>query len=108
MRFRFKEPREGKILSLGSLLSSIVGEFQLDESFIFENIRSNWSLIVGDIISTHSAPVRIVRETLIIAADHSVFAGELHMLRESLLNKIKDRLGADIIRNIRVEIKKLR
>jgi hypothetical protein len=108
MRFRFKEPREGKILSLGSLLSTIVEEFQLDDSFIFENIRSNWSSIVGDIISTHSAPVRIVRETLIVAADHSVFAGELHMLSESLLKNIRERLGVDIVRNIKVEIKKLR
>jgi hypothetical protein len=108
MRFRFKEPREAKILSIGSLLTSIVGQFQLDDSFLFEKIRSNWSVLVGDIISTHSAPLRILRGTLVIAVDHPVFAGEVLMMKESLLIKFKDCLDADIIKDIRVDVKKLR
>ncbi len=108
MRFRFKEPREANILSIGSLLTSIVGQFQLDDSFLFEKIRSGWSEIVGDIISTHSAPVRIQKSTLVIAVDHPVFAGEILLSKESMLVKLKDYLDAEIIKDIRAEVKKLR
>lgn len=107
MKFRIKEERQGKTVPLNSTLMSVLEEYDLKESFFMEKIRGSWRGLVGDIMSTHSLPDRIYKKILFICVDHSIFANELGLMKDSLLEGINSEFGFEIIRDIRITTKKL-
>lgn len=107
MKFRFRDKRKNKILPINSLLNSIVTEFDLEERFLFESIKTAWKEIVGEILSTHSIPNRIFRNNLYITADHSVYSNEILLLKDSIKNRIAEEMGFKAINNIKVEVKSI-
>jgi hypothetical protein len=107
MKFRFKESRLSKTASFRGILSSIISDFNLDESYLIESVRSEWPDIAGELISTHSIPDRIFKGVLFVLADHPVYANEITMMKTVFLEKLRGRYSGDVIRNIKVEIKKI-
>jgi len=107
MKFRFKEGRSNKTSAFSGLISSIISKFNLDESFLMESIRSDWPSLAGDLISTHSIPDRLFKGILFISADHSVYANEIIMMKNSILKGLHERYSAEVVRNIKVEIRKI-
>lgn len=108
MKFRVKTKRSKRTVDLGSLLPDIVTEFNISESFIIEDIRSRWSDIAGEIIASHSIPDRIFKNILFISTDHSVYASELTMMKDAILERIRREIPAAQINSIKMEIKKLK
>jgi len=108
MKFRVTEKRKNNIVSFNGLLPDIIHEFELEKSFTIEDLVSRWHTIVGDIISTHSRPDRIFNKTLFIAADHSVYANEITMAKNSIVKLLNETYPFNIIRDIKVEIKTIR
>ena len=64
-------------------------------------------MIVGDIIATHSLPDRIFKKILFIYVDHSVYSNELSLMRDLIIKGINDKLGFEVISNIKIEVKRL-
>ena len=106
MKFSLGRKRWRSVVSFGSILPEIINEFDLEKSFTIENLKAIWYNLVGDIISTHSMPERISRGVLYIAADHSVFANEIIMMKDSILCNINENFYHDAVKNIRVVVKK--
>ncbi len=107
MKFRFNTKRSKKITNIESLIPDIVSEFNIKDSFIIENIRSEWNNFVGEILSSHSIPDRIFKNILFITTDHSVYANELTMMKESILQQIREKVPAASVNTIKMEIKRL-
>jgi hypothetical protein len=63
----------------------------------------NWSHIVGERLAAHSAPTRLIRGTLTVAADSPAWAAELSMATDSLLRKIGGLMGDQAVRRVRVQ-----
>ena len=106
MKFRFKENRKGQQFAVKDLLSDLVKEINLEDAFSIEYIKEKWPEIAGSILSTHSIPVRIVGKTIYIEADHPVFANDLSMMKNIIINKLSE-LGLNLtIKYLKVEIKK--
>ncbi len=108
MKFRIKEKRKNGLYSFDSILPEIIHEFELEKSFTIEELVSQWYSIVGDIISTHSKPDRIYKNILFVIADHSVYANEIIMMKDILINKVREQFPFQAIRDIKVEIKSIR
>ncbi len=107
MKFRIKEERQGKVVPFNSTLISILEEFDLKDSFLMEKLRSVWEKTVGNIISTHSIPDRIFKKILFIFVDHSIYANELSLMKDSILEGINKEFGFEVIKDIRVTTKRL-
>lgn len=108
MKFRIKQKRKNGIYSFDNLLPDIIHEYEIEKSFTIEELVSQWSLIVGDIISTHSKPDRIYKGILFVTADHPVYANEIIMMKDLLVKKVCDQFPFQSIRDIKVEIKSIR
>jgi predicted nucleic acid-binding Zn ribbon protein len=108
MKFRMGKKRTNGIISFETILPDIIHEYELEKSFTIEELTAQWSSIVGDIISTHSKPDRIFKKILFVNVDHSVFANEIIMMKDIILTKIHSELPFLTIKEIRVEIRKIR
>jgi predicted nucleic acid-binding Zn ribbon protein len=105
MKFRLGEERKERLAPLGSLMASIIRQFNLEDSYQIEFLRREWALMVGELIATHSIPERLFKATLLVYADHSVFAAEIALMRNAILSILHERYNMKFIRNIKVEIK---
>jgi predicted nucleic acid-binding Zn ribbon protein len=101
-----KSKRIKKIVSIVDLLDDIISEYNLEKLFTIESIKALWSELVGDIISTHSMPDRLLRGILYINADHSVYSNEIIMMKDQILLNIKARFRNTDITDLRVAVKK--
>ena len=107
MKFRFKEERQSKTVSINTALSLILEEFGLKDSLAIGKIRTKWGGIVGDLMAVHSIPDRIFKRILFITVDHSVYANELSMMKEIIVKEINKEFDTNEIKDIRLETKKL-
>ena len=107
MRFRFKEERQSKTVSINTALSLILEEFGLKESLVIGKVRAKWGDIVGDLMAVHSIPDRIFKNILFISVDHPVYANELSMMKDIIVKFINKEFNSNEIKDIRLETKKL-
>jgi len=108
VKFKIGSERKNRTADIGSVLPDILKEFNLGENYIIEKIRDLWPGITSNIIATHSIPDRIFRKTLFVKADHSVYSNELTLLKDTIIERVNSELKMDMIKNIRVEIDRLK
>lgn len=108
MKFRVGNNRKKKVISFSSILPDVIEDLDLGDSFIIENLREKWPHYTGNVISAHSQPGRIFKKVLFITVDHSIYANELSLLKNSILTKICNDFGNDFITNIKFEIKMIK
>lgn len=101
-----KSKRIKKTVSIVDILDDIISEYNLEKLFTIESIKTTWSIIVGDIISTHSTPERLNNGILYIIVDHSVYSNEIIMMKDQILLRIKEKFRNSRITDIRLTIKK--
>lgn len=107
MKFRFREKRQGKTISINSALSMIFREFGLDDSMVIGKVRSGWRDLAGELLAVHSIPDRIYKNILFVSVDHPVYSNELAFMKDIIIKKINDEFDSAVINDIRLEIKKL-
>lgn len=107
MKFRLKQERQAKTLSINSTISLILEEYGLRESMIIGKITSDWKELVGELIAAHSIPDRIFKNILFISVDHSVYSNEIHFMKDLILKNVNERFGSKVIKDVKPEIKKL-
>lgn len=108
MNFRLGEDRKNKTIQFSNLISDLVDDLELKDSFIIVGLKEKWPFYVGNILSSHSFPDRIYNSFLFINVDHSAYAGELSIHAADILRKIKSDFGDTLIKSIKFEIKKSR
>jgi hypothetical protein len=106
MKFKFKSKRIGQPFEVSRLMESVLKEANLDEEFFTHYLKRNWVDIVGSILSTHSTPYRKYGGLLIIYTDHPVFANDLVMIKQQIIDKINKIKGGGCISDIKVEVNK--
>lgn len=63
-----------------------------------------WNSVVGERVSKHAQPFRMMDATLVVRVDHAAWMHELQMLKPELLKKIHAHVSPTLIRDIRLEI----
>jgi hypothetical protein len=90
----------GTIDSFGNILSGLAKRLGL-ESRLFElRLRHQWQEIVGDPIAAHTCPDQIRFKKLYLIVRSSVWLQQLTFLKPTLITKLNEKAGADLITDI--------
>ncbi len=92
--------RRSKTISLGEAINDYIKEMNLDRGLSEIHLLNSWEEIVGKAISSRTKKIYIKDQVLFVYLDSSVVRNELLMLRESLRNKLNEKAGGQIIKDI--------
>lgn len=103
MKFRVMEKRKNSTLPLAQLLQDLFFEIEISEAVLIENLKVVWKSVTDAILSSHSEPVRMAKNTLYVWVDHSIYANELMLMKKAILEKIHNEAGLTAVEDIRIE-----
>ena len=92
--------RRSKTITLAEAIKDFVNEMGLNEKLDETSLIGSWEEIVGRAISIRTSKIYIKDHILYVHLNSSVVRNELHMLKESLKNKLNERAGKPLIRDI--------
>lgn len=105
--FKIGNSRKNKINNFKDLLPDIINDFDIEKDLFIENIKEIWQIIVSQALADHSIPEKLIKGKLIIAVDHSIFANEISLMKNMIIDKINEKVSSKRITDLKCEIKKL-
>jgi len=92
--------RRSKTISLAEALNDFIKEMNLGEKLSEVGIINSWKDIVGKAISSRTSKIYIKDHILYVHLNSSVVRNELLMLRETLKDKLNEKAGTEVIKDI--------
>ena len=92
--------RRSKTITLAEAINDYVNEMGLNEKLAETSLIGSWEDIVGKAISTRTSKIHIKDHVLYVHLNSSVVRNELHMLKDSLKNKLNEKAGKPLIKDI--------
>ena len=92
--------RRSKTITLAEAIKDFVNEMGLNEKLDETSLIGSWEEIVGRAISIRTSKIYIKEHILYVHLNSSVVRNELHMLKESLKNKLNEKAGKPLIKDI--------
>ena len=92
--------RRSKTISLAEAMKDYIREMNLEGKLVEINLINSWEEIVGKAISSMTSKVYIKDHILYVHLNSSVVRNELMMLREALKEKLNNRAGSEVIKEI--------
>jgi predicted nucleic acid-binding Zn ribbon protein len=92
--------RRSKTISLAEAVKDYIKEMNLDGKLSEVGVISSWEEIVGKAISSRTTKIYIKDHVLYVHLNSSVVRNELIMLRETLKEKLNEKAGSDIVKDI--------
>ena len=95
--------RRSKTITLADAIKDYITEMNLGEKLGETAVINSWEEIVGRAISSRTSKIYIKDHVLHVHLTSSVVRNELMMLRESLREKLNERAGKEVIKDIRLQ-----
>lgn len=92
--------RRSKTISLAEAMEDYIREMKLGDKLREINIIDSWEQIVGKAISSRTSKVYIKESVLYVHLKSSIVRNELMMIREALRQKLNEKAGSDVIKEI--------
>jgi len=92
--------RRSKTISLAEAIKDYINEMKLGGKLSEIGIINSWEEIVGKAISSHTTRIYIKDHVLYVHLNSSVVRNELLMLREVLKEKLNEKAGTEVIKDI--------
>ena len=92
--------RRSKTISLAEAIKDYINEMKLCEKLSEVGIINSWEEIVGKAISSRTTRIYIKDHVLYVHLNSSVVRNELLMLREVLKEKLNEKAGAEVVKDI--------
>jgi len=92
--------RRSRTISLGEAMRDYIREMNLEGKLLEVNLINSWEELVGKAIASRTSKVYIRDHILYIRLNSSVARNELMMQREALREKLNEKAGKEIIREI--------
>ncbi len=92
--------RRSKTISLAEALKDYINEMNFGEKLNEAGILNSWEEVVGKAISLRTTRIYIRDHVLYVHLNSSVVRNELIMLRQELRNKLNERAGSEVIKDI--------
>ena len=92
--------RRSKTITLAEAIKDFVNEMGLSERLDETSLINSWEDIVGKAISSRTSKIYIKDHVLFVHLSSSVVRNELQMLKESLKNKLNEKAGKLLIKDV--------
>jgi predicted nucleic acid-binding Zn ribbon protein len=92
--------RRSRTISLAEAMKDYIREMNLEGKLLEVNLINSWEAMVGKAISSRTSKVYIKDHILYVHLSSSVARNELMMLREALREKLNEKSGKELIREI--------
>jgi hypothetical protein len=92
--------RRSKIISIAEAINDYINEMNLGGKLSEIGIINSWEKIVGKAISSRTNKIYIKDHILYVHLNSSVVRNELLMLREELKDRLNERAGSEVIKEI--------
>ena len=92
--------RRSKTISLAEALRDYIREMNLGEKLAEAGLINSWEEVVGKAISSRTTRIYIRDHVLYVHLSSSVVRNELLMLRETLKEKLNQKAGSEVIKEI--------
>jgi predicted nucleic acid-binding Zn ribbon protein len=92
--------RRSKTVSLAEAMQDYIKEMKLGDKLREVGILDSWENTVGKAIATRTTKVYIKDGILYVYLKSSIVRNELMMIREALREKLNERAGAEVIKDI--------
>lgn len=92
--------RRSRTISLAEAVKDFIKEMNLEKGLTEVNLINSWEEIVGKAIALRTTKVYIKDHILYVHLNSSVVRNELLMLREALKDKLNEKAGSEVIREI--------
>lgn len=87
-------PGKGKPELLAHSLEDVLSRLSGPTAASTVGVFSNWTEIVGDRVGSHSTPLRLNGDTLVVGVADPAWASELSWMESELLARIHDKTGS--------------
>jgi predicted nucleic acid-binding Zn ribbon protein len=92
--------RRSKTISLAEAIRDYINEMKLGSKLSEVGVISSWEEIVGKAISSRTTRIYIKDHVLYVHLNSSVVRNELLMLREVLKEKLNEKAGTEVVKDI--------
>lgn len=92
--------RRSKTISLAEALDDYIREMNLGSKLSEVGVISSWEDIVGKAISSRTTKIYIRDSVLYVHLNSSVVRNELLMLRQALKDKLNEKAGSEVVKDI--------
>jgi hypothetical protein len=92
--------RRSKTISLAEAVNDFIKEMNLGDKLSEIGVINSWEEIVGKAISSRTTKIYIKGHVLYVHLNSSVVRNELLMLREALREKLNQKAGTEVIKEI--------
>jgi len=92
--------RRSKTISLAEAIKDYINEMKLGGKLSEVGTINSWEEIVGKAISSRTTRIYIKDHVLYVHLNSSVVRNELLMLREVLKEKLNEKAGAEVVKDI--------
>lgn len=100
-------PMPYKFQKVSDVLSTIMKDYGLVAKTREYRILKTWNAIVGNKISSHTHPLRIIRGVLTVIVDSPAWMQQLTFYKEDLINRISSEVGKSMVSDIRFKVGKV-
>ncbi len=92
--------RRSRTISIAEALKDYIKEMNLGPKLNEIGLVNSWEEVVGKAIASRTSKVYIRDKILYVHLRSSVVRNELLMLRQALLEKLNEKAGAEVIKDI--------
>ena len=92
--------RRSKTITLAEAVKDYLKEMKLDGKLSEVSVINSWEEIVGRAISSRTTKIYIKDNVLYVHLKSSVVRNELLMLREELREKLNQKAGSEVVKEI--------
>ncbi len=92
--------RRSKTISLAEAIKDYINEMNFGEKLNEAGVLNSWEEVVGKAISSRTTKIYIKDHVLFVHLNSSVVRSELLMLREELREKLNEKAGSEVIKDI--------
>jgi predicted nucleic acid-binding Zn ribbon protein len=92
--------RRSKTISLAEAMKDYIKEMNLEGKLNEVGIINSWEETVGKAIASRTSKLYIKDQVLYVSLNSSVVRNELLMLRQALKEKLNEKAGVEVIRDI--------
>ncbi|HKK43059.1 MAG TPA: DUF721 domain-containing protein [Bacteroidales bacterium] len=92
--------RRSKTISLAEAMKDYINEMNFSEKLSEAGVLNSWDEVVGKAISLRTKKIYIRDKVLYVHLSSSVVRNELLMLRQELRNKLNEKAGSEVIKDI--------